>query len=520
MAPNIGPKHDNSGQGPSTFMSKTSGFDILLQEVPHLHTKDDGRHYIYQITDEIALEGLDGITLQALTVRLEQCPNFKGFEDVVGKSWDQLKRCKSFKFCILLKERPELINYSWNDYRDDRGNACEPAHAPDDIYPYFPIEDTACGVRGSCEHYKTRKEVSNVVRRVPFEESIRLFGSRLIIIANQSVREKALFGTNFRKYQGLSIAQYCVMERIGRSRYKGEITRGKISLQTMKVPGKTLFYVRKVLLEEKLVTKQTASIKLENCKCPALITVFHLPRFYKRIESLASLNTRVIFAKLNNSETKSLPRQFIVAKYGKHMLRKLLDQFPELLETVWEKPNSTTQTELQENEPLLKIVKSKAVKVLRLKVDNVDLSSILKVLEGQSVDEPESAEKEDRDEVKMNSQSSKRLSNIKHLRSEKQLTSVTQNVMLSRALLRAGVKGLTAKEMTYFGFTTSEARSVTNSLISNNIAMKGIVKNYKQKSFTYTFSKFAEKEKTISSTLQQSYEAALTKRTELRESKL
>lgn len=42
------------------------------------------------------------------------------------------------------------------------------------------------------------------------------FGNRLVIVANQAVREKALFGLNFKKYKSLNIVQYCIMERVGR----------------------------------------------------------------------------------------------------------------------------------------------------------------------------------------------------------------------------------------------------------------------------------------------------------------
>lgn len=74
-------------------------------------------------------------------------------------------------------------------------------------------------------------------------------------------------------------------------------------------------------------------MKFSNSRCPAIITVFHLPRFYNKLESVSSLNTRVIFACLNQSETKSIPVEAVVSKYGKHTLRNLTSQFSVLLET-------------------------------------------------------------------------------------------------------------------------------------------------------------------------------------------
>ncbi|CAL8071516.1 unnamed protein product [Orchesella dallaii] len=499
-----------------------SELDKILKDISHPDAKVFGGHYLDHIIDEIALEGLDGITLQALGVRLEQRPDFEmeGFEDVAATTWNQLKLSKSLGFYILPTDRADLIKYAWDDYRDDRGNAYEPLHAPDDIYPYFPVEDKLSGIRGSCEHYKTRKDVSNVIRRIPYSQAIRLFGSRLIIVAIQSVREKALLGTNFKKHHSLSVVQYCMVERIGRARHKGEVTRGKISLQMMKIPPKILFYMRKALLATKLVTKQNASVKFENCRCPALITVFHLPRFYKRIESVASLNTRLIFIQLNQSETKSIPTEPIVSKYGKHTLRNLLNQFPELLETGWETASQAPQVqdELQESGTKAKKPKAKVSKVLRLKVRNVELqrSIIQKVLEGQNPEEAESAEAGDQEEEKVSCKTSNSYSGIQVLRPYQEFTSVTQSLLLFRALVRSGVKGLTAKDMTFLGTTRLEARSATRYLTRYHIAKEGVVKHHKQKSFIYTFNGFAANEAEISSSLQQPYQAVMTELTEMR----
>ncbi|ODM97753.1 General transcription factor 3C polypeptide 1 [Orchesella cincta] len=440
----------------------------------NLTTQPFQGHYYDHIIDEIALEGLDGITLQALGIRLEQRPNFEmeGFEDVAAATWNQLKLSKSLRFFVLPSDRPDLVKYSWDDYRDDRGNVYEPLHAPEDIYPYFPVEDKTAGLRGSCEHYQTRKDVSIVVRRVPYAQSIRLFGSRLIIVAVQSVREKALFGTNFKKHQGLSVVQYCMVERIGRARHKGEITRGKISLQIMKIPPKILFYMRKALLATKVVIKQNASVKFENCKCPALITVFHLPRFYKRIESVASLNARIIFTQLNQSETKSILSE---------QLYQMGDRF---------KPPSLDE-------------------ILELGTKRRKIKKI--------IDDAEPAESGDQDEKKVSCKTSNSFSGIQVLRPYQELTSLTQSFVLCRALVRSGVKGLTAKDMRFLCTTRLEARSATRYLTRYHVAKEGVVKHFKQKSFTYTFNKFAGNEaEEISSSLHEPYDKVMSELVEMR----
>lgn len=54
--------------------------------------------------------------------------------------------------------------------------------------------------------------------------------------------------------------QYLVLERVGRTRYHGEITQGRDSLQTMGEDAKTIFYLRKVLQKHRLITKQVCPI--------------------------------------------------------------------------------------------------------------------------------------------------------------------------------------------------------------------------------------------------------------------
>ncbi|ODN02367.1 General transcription factor 3C polypeptide 1 [Orchesella cincta] len=495
--------------GPSSTMSE---LEKTLKAISHPDAKVFGGHYLDHIIDEIALEGLDGITLQALGIRLEKRPNFEmeGFEDVAATTWNQLKLSKSLRFFVLPSDRPDLVKYSWDDYRDDRGNVYEPLHAPEDIYPYFPVEDKTAGLRGSCEHYQTRKDVSIVVRRIPF-------GSRLIIVAVQSVREKALFGTNFKKHQGTAWLKGL----------EGHVTRVK-SLGENKPPDHENTPKNPILHAKSFTCnksshqtgKSNASVKFENCKCPALITVFHLPRFYKRIESVASLNARIIFTQLNQSETKSILSEPIVSKYGKHTLRNLLNQFPELLETAWETVSNPpfSLDEILELGTKPKKVKSKNVKVLRLKVSNLALqrSIIAKVLDGPNADDAEPAESGDQDEEKVSCKTSNSFSGIQVLRPYQELTSLTQSFLLFRALVRSGVKGLTAKDMTFLCTTRLEARSATRYLTRYHVAKEGVVKHFKQKSFTYTFNKFAGNEAEFSSSLHEPYDKVMSELVEMR----
>lgn len=69
-----------------------------------------------------------------------------------------------------------------------------------------------------------------------------------------------------------------MLERIGRSRKLGEVTAGKISLQVICRDSKTLFYYRKILLKNNLISKQTFNLKFGNLN--SVGGLFHLHRFY------------------------------------------------------------------------------------------------------------------------------------------------------------------------------------------------------------------------------------------------
>jgi general transcription factor 3C polypeptide 1 len=80
--------------------------------------------------------------------------------------------------------------------------------------------------------------------------------AKLTLVATQDARNTALMGLNVNPGLELTITQYCVLERIGRSRYMGEVTQGKVSLQLVMEDPKALFYQRKFLIKQKLIVKQ------------------------------------------------------------------------------------------------------------------------------------------------------------------------------------------------------------------------------------------------------------------------
>lgn len=78
----------------------------------------------------------------------------------------------------------------------------------------------------------------------------------MAIVADQNTRSRAICSSDFNPVTELGIIPYCILERIGRSRYEGEATQGKRGLQLVTNDPKMLYYFRKLLVKNKLVSKQ------------------------------------------------------------------------------------------------------------------------------------------------------------------------------------------------------------------------------------------------------------------------
>lgn len=56
------------------------------------------------------------------------------------------------------------------------------------------------------------------------------YGQKLVLVASQMLRDKVLYiSPCIDKFYDLTLNQYIILERIGRSRRMGEITQGKVS---------------------------------------------------------------------------------------------------------------------------------------------------------------------------------------------------------------------------------------------------------------------------------------------------
>ncbi|XP_035702297.1 uncharacterized protein LOC110863338 isoform X2 [Folsomia candida] len=94
--------------------------------------------------EEIALEGLDGITFQGLCERLSvrvHNPLCKAeANQVLETLWSCLLSDVRLRFYLLAHRRPILQIWDRNQHLDPKGNVEEPADAPEEIYTYKCIE--------------------------------------------------------------------------------------------------------------------------------------------------------------------------------------------------------------------------------------------------------------------------------------------------------------------------------------------------------------------------------------------
>ncbi|XP_042203426.1 general transcription factor 3C polypeptide 1-like isoform X2 [Homarus americanus] len=242
-------------------------------------------NYIADLEDEIALEGLDGITVDGLWVRLKQRTNFETNMPLDDNSkaflWSIAADDDEISIYQLPSPRDELVIFNRYEHMDpELGIVLEPEKEPKDIYPFHPVDDKKKGVRGSCKTYNERVDITHQAASMTLQEVLKEYGQRLVLVASQMLRNKALYiSTCIDKFYDLTLTQYIIVERIGRSRRMGEITQGKVSLASMGENPKSMFYHRKRLLKLNLITKQPHQQKGTKGQTHNG-SLLHLTRFY------------------------------------------------------------------------------------------------------------------------------------------------------------------------------------------------------------------------------------------------
>ncbi|KRZ72918.1 General transcription factor 3C polypeptide 1 [Trichinella papuae] len=197
--------------------------------------------------DEIALEGLDGITLNSLWVRLRTRPGlYLRVDDLVKQYlWNCILQNKELSFYTLPKPR-ETIDMQCLYI---------------DKLPVNIVKKNAKNLYGSCADFDKRADITRAIRRTKryqtYDNVIAKYGNSLVVVASQDLRTAAITGQWYSSElftKELSFALYYpVVERIARSRYFGCVTHGSDSLhKVFKVRSKDVFYTLKRLVALKL----------------------------------------------------------------------------------------------------------------------------------------------------------------------------------------------------------------------------------------------------------------------------
>ncbi|XP_067912561.1 general transcription factor 3C polypeptide 1 isoform X2 [Heterodontus francisci] len=227
------------------------------------------------LLDEVALEGLDGITFSTLWFRLEnRVPVFSLQLDPATKQflWETLLGSREVEFYLLPEQRPPLVFHDRYEEIDPETGIQETRRDPtprDDIYPVCIISDNKDAIQGSCQYFHKRKNISAQIRTqqckpcCTLDEAVKRWGEKLVIVASQLVRHRTLIGWESDPELKLPDYSYCILERLGRARWQGELQRDLHS-GAFKVDARKMHYHRRVLDRNNLITLQSHVIRQPN----------------------------------------------------------------------------------------------------------------------------------------------------------------------------------------------------------------------------------------------------------------
>lgn len=213
---------------------------------------------------EIALEGLDGITMPALFLRLnnrEPALPYK-ISDKLGEFlWKFILQYPHVQ--VLQIPEPRNEPQIFDRFAIDSGHQVPLASAPDEldtvveVYSTRAVEDADCGIRGSCSNYHKRVNIKDMISKhsLDLNASFERYGKqRIIVVASQELREQQLLSGNLTALvlADLSPVCYCVLEKVARSRWQGVIMS---RLNKMEFPHKAFQAVVQKLYNVGLVSK-------------------------------------------------------------------------------------------------------------------------------------------------------------------------------------------------------------------------------------------------------------------------
>ncbi|KAM5197952.1 general transcription factor 3C polypeptide 1 isoform 1-T1 [Hipposideros larvatus] len=269
------------------------------------------------LLDEVALEGLDGLCLPALWSRLEaRVPPFPlPLEPCTQEFlWRALATHPGISFYVEPRERLDLHLQDRYEEIDLETGILESKSHPvpvEDVYPIHMILENKDGIQGSCRFFKERKNITKYIRtkslepRCTMKEAFGRWRKKLVIVASQDLRYRALIGPEGDPDLKLPDFSYCILERLGRSRWQGELQRD-LHCNAFKVDAGKLHYHRKILNKNGLITMQSHVIRLpsgfQQHSILLLLNRFHVDRRSKYDILMEKLSV-VLSAQSNQIET-------------------------------------------------------------------------------------------------------------------------------------------------------------------------------------------------------------------------
>uniref|UniRef100_H9GNA3 Ral transcription factor IIIC subunit 1 n=1 Tax=Anolis carolinensis TaxID=28377 RepID=H9GNA3_ANOCA len=259
------------------------------------------------LLSKVALEGLEGISLgglwERLAARVPPFPLSPLGAQVRALLWSSLAAHAEVRFALLPRPRSPLHLYDRYEEIDPKTGILISKGDPvpfEDIYPVHMVLDHSEGIQGSCRYFHERVDITEQVRTsdmrpcCTYEEAQEKWGERLVLVASQALRHRTLIGWEGDPDLKLPDFSYCILERLGRARWQGELQRDLST--SFKVDAGKLHYHRKVLDRNGLISMQSHVIRLpsggQQYSILLFLTRFHVDRRTKYdilMEKLSSM---------------------------------------------------------------------------------------------------------------------------------------------------------------------------------------------------------------------------------------
>ncbi|KAG1960129.1 general transcription factor 3C polypeptide 1 [Pimephales promelas] len=218
------------------------------------------------VLDEVALEGLDGISIQTLWLRLRtRQPEFGLSLDPLSQQfiWSCLIRSEEIRF-YLLPESRRTVTLHDRFVEVDRNTGIHEMRQVEaqDAYPVCVLTEDPRGLQGSCVFFNERVDVCEQIRApLTLEEVQTRWGERLVMVASAELRYRALIGPEGNPELKLPDLCYCILERLGRARWQGELQRD-LHTRIFRMDAGKMHYLRRTLDRNGLITLQSHVARL------------------------------------------------------------------------------------------------------------------------------------------------------------------------------------------------------------------------------------------------------------------